>query len=89
VKPQTSSKLLEFYEMLGVRDVKTKFDINAEHAFITNDFGGSCLKKGTPWINNCDFSLAGNILKHFYGKLNKPVAPKESNVKYFYLKFKS
>jgi predicted lactoylglutathione lyase len=80
VRLPASSKLNEFYEKLGLK-VATNFDINAEHAMITDDFGGSCSKKGTPWINNCGFSLAGQVLQNFYGKLNAPVAAIEKNVK--------
>jgi hypothetical protein len=80
VRFPASTKLYEFYEKLGLK-VATNFDINAEHAMITDDFGGSCSKKGAPWINNCGFSLAGQILQNFYGKLNAPVAQIEKNVK--------
>ncbi|MFA5180797.1 MAG: PHB depolymerase family esterase [Syntrophales bacterium] len=40
------------------------------HAMITDDFGGSCATTAPPFINDCDFDLAGEMLKHLYGRLN-------------------
>ena len=70
----------EFYEAMGVKKIETNFKINAQHAMITDDYGGSCTKLGSPWINNCDYSAAGSTLKTFYGDLKKPVQQIESNV---------
>ena len=36
----------------------------------TDDYGASCLIKATPFINNCNFDLAGALLQHLYGPLN-------------------
>lgn len=47
-----------------------KKDIAAEHAMITDDYGSACSTKGSPYINNCNFDLAGAILSHLYGTLN-------------------
>eukprot|EP01080_Neovahlkampfia_damariscottae_P007608 gene7608-11931_t len=69
-----SKKLVEFYRALGHRNVKTKFDIPADHAMITNKYGNSCSHNGSPYINNCNFDLAGEILKTFYGSLKDPKA---------------
>jgi predicted esterase len=40
------------------------------HAMITDDFGGSCSTTASPFINDCKFDLAGDMLKHLYGRLN-------------------
>jgi poly(3-hydroxybutyrate) depolymerase len=47
-----------------------KNNIAAEHAMITDSYGSSCSTKGSPYINNCNFDLAGEILKWLYGTLN-------------------
>jgi chitodextrinase len=45
-------------------------DIAAEHAMPTDSFGNSCATKGDPFINNCDFDAAGELLQWIYGPLN-------------------
>jgi poly(3-hydroxybutyrate) depolymerase len=47
-----------------------KNNLASEHAMITDYFGSSCSIKGSPYINNCSFDLAGEILKWIYGPLN-------------------
>ncbi|MGB6054976.1 MAG: PHB depolymerase family esterase, partial [Burkholderiaceae bacterium] len=47
-----------------------KNNIAAEHSMVTDDFGSSCSTKASPYINNCNFDLAGDILKWIYGPLN-------------------
>jgi len=80
VRLPTSDKLKQFYQNFGVKNIVTKFDIPAQHAMVSNDFGNSCATLGNPWINNCRFDLAGEILKHFYGQLNPPVQQIPSNL---------
>lgn len=47
-----------------------KNNIAAEHAMITDDYGSACSTKGSPYINNCNFDLAGAMLAQLYGPLN-------------------
>ncbi|UBB15368.1 extracellular catalytic domain type 2 short-chain-length polyhydroxyalkanoate depolymerase [Comamonas odontotermitis] len=51
-------------------NVVYKKDMAAEHAMITDDFGNTCSTNGSPYINDCNFDLAGAILQHLYGTLN-------------------
>ncbi|MCM5679726.1 hypothetical protein M8A51_09280 [Schlegelella sp. S2-27] len=44
-------------------------DVPAEHGMVTDDHGQPCERKGTPYINDCDFDLAGELLAHLYGRL--------------------
>jgi poly(3-hydroxybutyrate) depolymerase len=53
----------------GVRFVGNS---DAGHAMITVDFGQACAASASPWINDCDFDLAGVTLAHIYG----PLAPR-------------
>jgi poly(3-hydroxybutyrate) depolymerase len=47
-----------------------KNNIASEHAMVTDYFGSSCNVKGSPYIDNCRFDLAGEMLKWIYGSLN-------------------
>jgi hypothetical protein len=51
-------------------NVVYKKDIAAEHALVTDDYGSACSVKGSPYINDCNFDLAGAMLQHLYGPLN-------------------
>ncbi|RJF97563.1 fibronectin type III domain-containing protein [Noviherbaspirillum saxi] len=45
-------------------------NVASEHAMVTDYFGSSCSLKASPYINNCNVDLAGDILKWIYGPLN-------------------
>jgi hypothetical protein len=63
----------KLYSRLGA-NVKTNFDMAAEHCFPTENFGATCstLNKDN-FINKCDFNMAHDILNHLYGgNLVKP-----------------
>jgi poly(3-hydroxybutyrate) depolymerase len=47
-----------------------KNNLASEHAMVTDDFGSGCSVKASPYINDCNFDLAGEILKWLYGPLN-------------------
>jgi hypothetical protein len=47
-----------------------KKDIPAEHAMPTDFFGNSCATQGDPFINNCNYDAAGQLLQWIYGSLN-------------------
>lgn len=44
-------------------------DVPTEHGMVTDDHGRPCGHRGTPYINDCDFDLAGELLTHLYGPL--------------------
>jgi poly(3-hydroxybutyrate) depolymerase/chitodextrinase len=47
-----------------------KNDIAAEHAMPTDFFGNSCATRNDPFINNCNYDAAGQLLQWIYGSLN-------------------
>jgi poly(3-hydroxybutyrate) depolymerase len=47
-----------------------KNNIAAEHSLPTDYYGNMCSVNGSPYINNCNFDVAGEILKWIYGPLN-------------------
>lgn len=44
--------------------------IPAEHAQPTDDFGNSCGTRADPYINDCDYDGAGQLLRWIYGPLS-------------------
>ncbi|MES2584459.1 MAG: PHB depolymerase family esterase [Pseudomonadota bacterium] len=71
VKPGVMDALKTYYNsFVPAANVVYKKDIAAEHAMITDDFGSACSTKASPYINDCNFDLAGAILGHIYGTLN-------------------
>lgn len=48
-------------------NIQFKKNIPAQHAMPTDFFGNACSKLGTPYINNCNFDAAGELLKWIYG----------------------
>ncbi len=71
VKPSVINDLQSYYQnfVLG-ENIFSKNDVPAGHAMITDDFGGPCSTTAAPFINDCDFDLAGVMLAHLYGPLN-------------------
>jgi hypothetical protein len=53
-------------------NINFKQDIPAQHAMPTDFFGNSCANLGTPYINNCNFDAAGELLKWIYGSNLSP-----------------
>lgn len=51
-------------------NIAYEHDVPAEHALPTDTFGSDCGFRGEPFINNCHFDAAGNLLKWIYGPLN-------------------
>ena len=71
VKPGVMDALKTYYaSFVPTANTVYKKDIAAEHALVTDDYGSTCSIKGSPYINNCNFDLAGAMLSHLYGPLN-------------------
>ena len=74
VSPAIVAAARTFYEDLGVPAANILFvsDIPAAHAFVTDDRGPECDHAGKPYIVDCDYDQAGELLKQIYGTLNAP-----------------
>ena len=71
VKPAVMNDLLTYYQaFVPAANIVYKKDLAAEHAFVTDDFGNTCATKAAPYINDCNFDLAGAVLQQLYGPLN-------------------
>lgn len=63
-----------FYRKLGVADsaIRLVEDGPAGHAFVTETEGLACGATGPPYLNDCDYDQAGELLKHILGPLQTP-----------------
>jgi hypothetical protein len=70
VKEGTTTSLFDYYKTyVTPANIVMKTDVKSEHGFLTDDYGTPCMSKDMPFITNCNFDLAGAILKHLYGDL--------------------
>lgn len=65
-----------FYRQAGIAEERIKFigDRPAGHAFVVEEASNACGVTGSPFINDCDYDQAGDILQHLYGALAPPAA---------------
>jgi len=71
VRQPVMDDLLTYYRnFVPAANVVYKNNLPAEHAMVTEDYGSSCSLKAPPYINDCDYDLAGAMLQHLYGPLN-------------------
>jgi poly(3-hydroxybutyrate) depolymerase len=70
VRQGTMDALYDYYRRFtGVGTIFYRDNLEAGHAQITPDFGGSCAATGGSYINDCDYDAAGALLQHIYGRL--------------------
>ncbi len=70
VHPPVMDDLRSYYgNFVPGASIVYKNNLAAEHAMITDDYGNSCATNGSPYINDCNFDLAGEMLGHLYGPL--------------------
>lgn len=76
VAPPIVAAAATFYNLLGMPQNQIKFvtDINAGHAFVTENQGAECTVTAKPYVVDCDYDQAGELLSFIYGQLNPPSA---------------
>jgi poly(3-hydroxybutyrate) depolymerase len=76
VLPSIVRAAAQLYEQLGVPEANIKFvtDLPAGHAFLTKGSGVACGRTGEPYISNCNYDQAGELLQQIYGPLRPRVA---------------
>lgn len=74
-----------FYRELGVptSHIKRVMTYRAGHAFVTEDEGSSCELSAAPFVVDCDYDQAGDLLAHIYG----PLSPRSAQAAGRYQKF--
>ena len=68
---------LETYIPAG--NIAGEYSIPAENAFITDFYGGACAYLGVPYMNNCLYDAAGQVLTTIYGNLTPKVTSSLGN----------
>jgi hypothetical protein len=71
VMPALVKAAAKYYEVLGLPkdNIKLVDSMPAGHAFVTETEGGACERSGEPYVVDCDYDQAGELLKHIYGPL--------------------
>ncbi|WP_448202889.1 extracellular catalytic domain type 2 short-chain-length polyhydroxyalkanoate depolymerase [Azospirillum sp. sgz302134] len=66
----------QLYRALKVPADNIKFVSNpdAEHAFVTSNYGSACDFLGANYLNNCNYDQAGALLSHLYPDVKTPNA---------------
>ena len=86
VAPGQSEVLEAFYREFGdAARIETMYTLEAAHTFPTDGYGNDCLVSRTPYLSDCRFDAAGEILRHVHtaagnGSLAPPVAPVPANL---------
>jgi poly(3-hydroxybutyrate) depolymerase len=71
VVPSVVDALTRQYTLLGAQPVTVK-DKAAGHAMVTENAGNACPVTEPPFINDCDYDAAGELLRHLLGRLSPP-----------------
>ena len=70
VVPAVMNDLKTYYAaFVPAAAIVYKNDLGSGHAMITDDYGGNCAATASPYVNDCNFDLAGAILAQLYGTL--------------------
>ncbi len=82
VVPPVVEGAVAFYRQAGVPEGNISYvdELPAGHAFITEDEGAACGMTQSPFINDCDYDQAGDLLQHIHGPLNPPGAEPEGEL---------
>jgi len=75
VRPAVVAALKRYYEEYVPPAAIAYVDaVGAGHAMVTADQGASCESSAPPYINDCHFDAAGQLLQQIYGRLDSPSA---------------
>lgn len=85
VRDPMNAKTKAFYSaFVDSANIKTETSIESAHGFPTLDYGNDCGTMAPPYMNNCKFDAAGELLKHIYNsrQLTRVKANRASLVKF-------
>ena len=64
VAPGVMRKLEEYYgHFVDSSRIHTVYSVPAEHSWVTSGFGNACASLGSPYINDCNFDAAAEMLR--------------------------
>ena len=83
VVPAVVRATAAFYRAIGLPEAAVKLvaDVPAGHAFVSRRAERACAHSGAPYLVNCDYDLAGVLLRHIHGPLKLPA--KTPNGRFF------
>ncbi len=74
VAGELSDTIVALYgEFMPVKNIRYVNEIGAAHHFPTRDQGSECTVSEAPFIGDCDYDAAGELLNHLYGELEAPL----------------
>lgn len=59
-------------EFVASENIRYVDDVEVAHTFPTRGHGNECASAASPFIGNCDYDAAGELLQHLYSELKKP-----------------
>jgi poly(3-hydroxybutyrate) depolymerase len=71
VVPRVVAALASQYALFGAKPALVA-DKPAGHAMVTEEAGAACAATEPPFINDCDYDAAGELLRHLLGPLLSP-----------------
>jgi len=71
VVPAVVAALARQYALFGTKPALVR-DRPAGHAMVTENAGAACSATEPPFINDCDYDAAGELLRHLLGALSAP-----------------
>ena len=84
VRRPVPDALVAFYrDFVPESQIAYEVDVPAAHGFPTLDEGVACDTASEPWLNDCEFDAAGQLLQHLYGPLKPPAGFPEANLLQF------
>lgn len=84
VRRPVTDALVAFYRaFVPAGNIRYETDIAAAHGFPTLDEGLRCDASGEPWLNDCDYDAAGELLQHLYGPLRPPQDTPDARLRAF------
>jgi len=73
VNPGVMKKLEQYYSnYVPPSQITTVFNISAEHAMITDSYGNKCSLLDPPFINDCQYDAAGELLSWILNRQMEP-----------------
>jgi poly(3-hydroxybutyrate) depolymerase len=73
VDAKLSDATVKLYDVfMPSENIRYVNDVEVAHTFPTRDHGNECTSTASPFIGDCDYDAAGELLQHLYGKLKKP-----------------
>ena len=69
-----------YAEFIPAEQITYVNDVAAIHNFPASGHGSECTAMEPPFVGNCDYDAAGEILNHLYTGLEKPVSEPETTL---------